>query len=256
MKVNLVPQHRATNPHCELNEMAFVNSGPTALAEGNLPDCLTLWRCIGCGAMGSVEQCTGSCAYQKLDVVGAEDHADFLEHFGAINVQARRLEPVVRQIAALGEEHPDHERAYRSLQKSARTLIRSLDHRAISARNAMVPEDERATVWWCATCGQVEAPQSCLGICIRRNGDFVRSQDHDELAARVELAQRGTREMASLVHQLAWVTPRTGEWDSACRAFQNKAIKLLKPRPAAHVSPVDSSPPVCPEQKPNGLGIE
>ena len=158
MKLDPVPQQYPANPHCELNEMAFVNSGPAALAEDELPDCLTLWRCIGCGAMGSVEQCTGSCAYQKLDVVGAEDHADFLEHFATIVDQARRLEPVVRQIAALGEEHPDHERAYRSLQKSARTLVRSLDHRAISARNAMVREDERATVWWCATCGQVEAP--------------------------------------------------------------------------------------------------
>ena len=244
MKLNLVPQQRAANPHCELNEMAFVNSGPTALAEDDLPDCLTLWRCIGCGAMGNVEQCTGSCAYQKLDIVGAEDHADFLEHFGVINAQARRLEPVVRQIAALGKEHPDHERAYRSLQKSARRLIRGLDHRAISARNAMVPEDERATVWWCSTCGQVEAPQPCLGICIKRNGDFVRSQDHDELAARVELAQRGAREIAALVHQLAWVTPHAGEWDAACRAFQNKAIALLKSLPATYAATVDNGTPV------------
>lgn len=244
MKFDLVPQQHVADPHCELNEMAVVNSSPTALAEVELPDCLTLWRCIGCGAMGSVEQCTGSCAYQKLDVVGAQDHGDFLAHFGAINDQARRLESVVRQIAALGEEHPDQERAYRSLQMSARTLIQSLDHRAISARNAMVPEGERATVWWCATCGQVEAPQPCLGICIRRNGDFVRSQDHDELAARVELAQRGAREMAALVHQLAWVTPHAGEWVAACRAFQNKAIALLKSRPAAHVAPVNNGAPV------------
>lgn len=246
MKIDIVPHH-------ELNDMAFVDSGPAALAEVELPDCLTLWRCIGCGAMGSVELCTGSCAYQKLDVVGAEDHADLLEHFATIVGQAHRLEPAVRQIAALEEEHPNCERAYRSLQKSARTLIRSLDHGAISAQNKKVPDDERATVWSCATCGQVEAPQPCLGVCIRRNGDFVRSQDHDELAARVELAQASAREMAALVHQLAWVTPRAGEWDSACRAFQSKAITLLKSRPAAHVA----QPALpYPEQRPTGPGIK
>lgn len=214
--------------HRGLNEMSLMDSGLAELPEDELPDCLTLWRCIGCGAMGSVEQCTGSCAYQKLDVIGAEDHTELLDDFATIKTQAQSLEAVVRQIAALGEEHRDYERAYRDLRKSARTLVRSLDHGAISAQNRIAPEDERATVWLCTTCGQVEAPQPCLGICIRRNGDFVRASDHDELAAGVEFAQKGAREMAALVHQFAWVTPHAGEWGSACRAFQEKATKLLK----------------------------
>jgi hypothetical protein len=224
--------------------MPFMDSDPAELAEGQLPECLTLWRCIGCGAMGNAEQCTGACAYQKLYVVSAEEHAELLENFAAIKRQEQCLEAVVQDIAALTEERSHPESAYRDLQTSARTLFRSLDHEALSSQNLSVPDDERAIVWSCATCGQVEAPQPCLGICIRRNGDFLRASDHDELAARAEVAQVRARELAALVRQFVWVAPHAGQWDAARRAFQEKAIKLLIPAPPARDGATDISPAV------------
>jgi hypothetical protein len=221
-----------------------MDSDPAELADGQLPECLTLWRCVGCGAMGNAEQCTGACAYQKLYVVSAEEHAELLENFATIKRQAQCLEAVVRDIAALAEERIHPESAYRDLQTSARTLFRSLDHEAISSQIMRVPDDERAIVWSCTTCGQVEAPQPCLGICIRRNGDFLRASDHDELAARVEVTRVRARELAALVRQFVWVAPHAGQWDAARRAFQEKAIKLLIPAPPARDGATDISPAV------------
>ena len=46
----------------------------TDIEDLDLPDCLTLWRCIGCGAMGNAAECTGDCDFQRRFVVDAEVH--------------------------------------------------------------------------------------------------------------------------------------------------------------------------------------
>jgi uncharacterized protein HemY len=65
-------------------------------------------------------------------------------------------------------------------------------------------------------------------VCIRRNGEFLRADHYAELAARIEAQLRKAHELRSLVLQLAWVAPRAGQWEQACRAFQEKAVELLR----------------------------
>lgn len=205
------------------------------LETSRLPESLVLWRCIGCGAMGNSEPCAGACAFRKLAIVSANEYAELLEGFYTIKEQAERMEAVVRQIAALREVQDDHERAYRKLQLQAREILRSADYGETSRQNTVDPEFEPAIVWLCATCGQVEAPQSCLGVCVRRNGEFLSADHYAALAARTELEQGQAREFHALVRQMAWVAPHVGQWETACRAFQEKATKLLdsaSPAPA------------------------
>jgi hypothetical protein len=204
----------------------------------HIPECLMLWRCIGCGAMGNSELCTGACAYRKLEIVGADEYADLLETFEAIEQQAERLEAVVKKIAAVGIEQTDFEDAYRRLQVKAREILRSVDFGGSSWQNAVDPDYEPATVWLCTTCGQIEAPQPCLGVCIRRNGEFLRADHHVALVGRIGSEHRRARELGALVRQLAWVAPHAGQCEKACRAFQAKAITLLN---SAHTSPSDIS---------------
>ena len=45
------------------------------------PDALTLWRCIGCGAMGNARDCVAACDFKRAFVVDAASHADLLEYF-------------------------------------------------------------------------------------------------------------------------------------------------------------------------------
>jgi hypothetical protein len=128
----------------------------------------------------------------------------------------------------LGGSSNDHERVYHRLQIRAREILRLARQGELSRQLIVTPADEYATVWQCGTCGQIEAPQSCLGVCIRRNGEFLRADHYAELAARTEAELRKAQELRSLVLQLAWVAPRVGQWERACRAFQEKAVELLR----------------------------
>jgi hypothetical protein len=191
-------------------------------AEQDWPQCLTLWQCIGCGAMGSADECRGTCAFRKLELVTAQQHADLLENYLAATEQTGRLRTLVREIAAGSENGAHFERAYPGLQKRARELLQLVRQDEIHAARA----DERATVWLCTSCGQVEAPQECLGVCIRRNGEFVRSEDHDATAAQADAAQREAHDLISLLRQLAWATPRSGQWERTRQSFRSRAVAL------------------------------
>jgi hypothetical protein len=181
-----------------------------------------------------------------------------LESLSAIEDQAERLEAVVGKIAGLSDVQDNFEHAYAGLQRIARECLRSADNDETFWRKPLDPDFEAATVWLCATCGQVEAPQSCLGICIRRNGEFLRADHYVELAAQIETMQRRTRDLIALLRQLARVAPHPGQCEKTCRAFQEKAIKLLDRAPAES-SRVDAKihiemPVFAAAQRPPNLG--
>ncbi|MBV1700798.1 MAG: hypothetical protein KGQ46_03145 [Hyphomicrobiales bacterium] len=195
--------------------------------ETTLPDCWTLWRCIGCGAMGNLEPCIAKCDFRKLEIVGAQEYAQLLHDFLTMREHAAALAVVVAALSALDVGHGDLETAYRRLQLRAREALTA----AAPILNAP-PNDEKgdigqATVWLCATCGQVEAPQNCLGVCIRRNGDYLAASDYQALASRATELHQKLRMLAALVRQIAWVAPRVGQLENTWLAFQDKARQLL-----------------------------
>ena len=187
--------------------MQTFETGQRELDTRLYPECLVLWRCIGCVAMGNSEPCAGACKFRKLEIVGAVEYAELVENFAAIKEQTNRLQAMVGEISGLGEEQSDYEHAYRELQRHAGEFLRSSDRDELSGLDKIGQEFEPATVWLCATCGQVEAPQSCLGVCIRRNGEFLRADHYVALAIQIEEEQRHAREFLALVRQLAWVAP-------------------------------------------------
>jgi hypothetical protein len=189
------------------------------------PQCLTLWQCIGCGSMGNAESCEGTCNFAKLELVTAQQHAYLLDQCLAVTDQTEQFKTLVREIAAQTENGDHFERAYRSLQLRARRL---LHHVRKDENPRAAPADERATIWLCASCGQVEAPQECLGVCIRRNGEFVRAEDHDATEARTEAAQQEANKLIPLVRHLAWATPRAGQWERTRQSFRQRATALVR----------------------------
>lgn len=95
---------------------------------------------------------------------------------------------------------------------------------------------ERITAWQCIGCGRIEGAQPCVGICQDRKTEFVYASDHDEVLARLALAQRQAEALAALVRQLAWTTPRAGGWEQTYRAMQLRARQMLG-TPAKAVAP-------------------
>lgn len=84
---------------------------------------------------------------------------------------------------------------------------------------------ERWQVWKCLTCGQVEAQQECVGVCIRRNEEFVRSDDYEAVA---EVEYRNSEELRKLVSRLSHVAPHRARFTDTLKHFQSHARKVLK----------------------------
>lgn len=130
-----------------------------------LPECLTLWFCIGCGAMGNTELCLASCDFRKLVIVSAAIYADLLEMTEHLDDEVERLGKLVRQIASLTPDESGWETTYYRLQRRAREALRTCDAKLMTPLDDSDAAIERMIVWRCATCGQVEAPQECLAVC-------------------------------------------------------------------------------------------
>jgi len=189
---------------------------------------LALWRCIGCGAMGNAEDCIGTCEFRKVEIVTAQDYADLLERRLMVDEEAERLTEAARAVAALAAPRDNLDGDYRALQRRARDLLRTLPRAEEERPDAAAPDDERAFVWLCAACGQAEAPQNCLGVCIRRMGEYVHAGDYDELADQLQSRQGILRELTSLLRQFAWVAPRAGQEERTLAAFKQKAAVLAR----------------------------
>ena len=91
---------------------------------------------------------------------------------------------------------------------------------------------EYAKAWQCIGCGMIEAPQTCIGVCEYRRAELVYAFDHEqaiaEVAAQVAAeARRRTEALVALARQLAFTTPREGEWERSYRAMQDQARRTL-----------------------------
>lgn len=79
---------------------------------------------------------------------------------------------------------------------------------------------ERIEALECIGCGRIEGLQTCIGVCQDRKTAFVHAADYDAALARAEA-------LLGLIRQLAWTTPRAGEWEHSFRILQDQARRVL-----------------------------
>ena len=163
---------------------------------GRPPVCVS--ECIGCGRVERSRECVGDCRDERLDLVRRADHDRALAALSALDAVVGRL-----------REGPAREEELRALQADARAALREL------------PEGpaERIATWLCATCGRIEAPRPCLGICVHEPAEMIPAADHDAVCGA--LAAR-----RDVVRQLAWVRPARGQWRRTADALRARAVVL------------------------------
>lgn len=83
---------------------------------------------------------------------------------------------------------------------------------------------EVVKAWQCIGCGKIEAPQTCVGVCQDRRVEFVYAGEHTEIVATLE---RRLDALEKLVRQIAYTTPRAGEWERSYRALGDQARRIL-----------------------------
>ena len=196
------------------------------MEQQNGPQSLPLWRCIGCGSMGNFEACVGTCAFTRVVVVSAERHAELLDYFLTLDERLATLRVMAREAVETCAAVEGFAAGYEHLRSEAKKLLQSTPGALDPPLRAA--QDERNEIWLCASCGQVEALHECLGICVRRQGEFVRAEDHDALDARVQAARGEARRLASLARQLGWASPRPGQWEQMRVALWQTAKAALR----------------------------
>ena len=82
--------------------------------------------------------------------------------------------------------------------------------------------------WQCVGCGNIDAAQTCIGICSYRKVEFVYREEYEEAASAASLARRDADALLTLVRQLAHTTPRNDDWQSTYVAMQTRALAVLK----------------------------
>jgi hypothetical protein len=87
---------------------------------------------------------------------------------------------------------------------------------------------ERITAWRCIGCGRLEAAQPCIGVCQDRPVDLVFAADHEEALAQLAAARSQAEALVRFVREVAYTTPRQGEWERTYRALQRRARAALR----------------------------
>ncbi|HEX4858259.1 MAG TPA: hypothetical protein VFV17_04510 [Usitatibacteraceae bacterium] len=77
------------------------------------------------------------------------------------------------------------------------------------------------TGWQCIGCGKIDAPQQCVGVCQDKKVEMVSAADYRAAVSR-------TVEADAVLRQLAFTTPRDGDWERSYRALQARARRVVK----------------------------
>jgi hypothetical protein len=175
---------------------------------------ITVQRCIGCGAISTPQPCLGSCVDRRLDLVAASEHADAAAAVAALEAALVERRSLVGRLALAPLPEPE----WKLLQERARAALRA------PAKPASALE---VTAWACETCGRIEAPQECIGVCVRPEIAMVPAVEHRATIARAASLARALATLAPPLRQLAWATPRPGQWAHSAAALRAAAERAL-----------------------------
>jgi hypothetical protein len=193
--------------------------------DGEMTERLSALFCIGCGRIDVPEPCVGDCDERMVDLVLAKDHDEARAYVGkAVQHAALLRELLLQLVSKVPEPTPprsnDWSETHRRLQEQARSVLRDGAARSLGGV-------DRITAWRCLTCGWTEAARECLGICVRNRVDFIAATEYDDVSARYDEANRQVSELAAVVRQVAWVTPRPGEEERTWQSLRSRAEAVL-----------------------------
>lgn len=184
-----------------------------------LPDRITVLACMACGAMGRQEQCA-SCSEHKLVLV-AQAEFDELRAAGA------RAAQLIEVAEPLMGSTSDPAAALAGLRHAARHAL----------REAPTDPDEPGPVtgWWCATCGNVDLPQPCIGVCVWQPTEWVSLALYERERQRIQPQLDTARRLRGPLTRAAAIRPRPGQAAQNWQALAHAAAAAradTPPRPA------------------------
>ena len=187
---------------------------------------ITVRACIGCGAIDNAQPCLGTCVDRRLDLVRADQHAAAVAALSGLEQALAERRTLVERLARSAPAETEWE----PLRARARATLRVA---------VTIEPGDVVTTWKCESCGRIEAPQPCIGVCIRPETPMVTASEHAEVLEEAAAARRELEWWAPPVRQLAWTTPRPGRGEDAAQAVRAAAQARLTPeaRPRSDTPP-------------------
>jgi hypothetical protein len=208
------------------------------------PDRVSVFTCIACGAMELPGTCATGCTDVRLDLVREDDLERVEQSSAALRRACEALERAAERLVALDDDPQVDEDAFAAARAQARAALTALSHEDEDDEPSVV------TAWWCPACGGVDAPQPCLGVCIRPRITWVnaaigeaRWEEHEALRARRE-------RLESPVRVAATVTPRPGRWRPNLQALAARIRAATEPGPAPRAADAPDPAPAAPAGTP------
>ena len=191
------------------------------------PERLAVPTCIGCGAIRRPGTCDATCREQRLEVVPAGAYDELAAVRSSIRACADAFRAVAEALAMRQATATQYESAYRSVRDQAcAALHRFPEPRGLE--DVLQEAAEPTTAWWCADCGGVDAPQSCLEFCIWRLVEWVSAASYQEERERALSDRVIEARLRGLVRRVASVTPREDQWGTCWHALQAEARRTLE----------------------------
>ena len=199
------------------------------------PERITALTCIGCGALTIPRTCPGGCCDERrLALIGAADYELARQRAEQAARDVRQLRTALEEYLVSDER--DSATAFPAARERARSTLRDLSRSSDFADDA--DHIEALTGWWCPRCGGIEAPQPCIGVCIRRPAQWVAFESYEYERDRSHELVRRRRRLRDALREVAFVTPRTGREILTVRALSARARHALAdPGPAEERQP-------------------
>lgn len=189
------------------------------------PERLTISTCIGCGAMSVPGECAGGCGPErKLELVAGSDLDEVIDLERGSERRCKRLTVVLTWfLDSASTELPDE------VRRLARAALRAHEQEAPVAEGALAEEAERLVSWWCEQCGGLDAPQPCLGVCVRRSAQWASAEALDRRRTSAKARLQREQRLACVVRALLLSRPRRGEDARHLQALRGQAEDALTP---------------------------
>jgi hypothetical protein len=170
--------------------------------------------------------CDTGCSEERLDLVRAADLERLTGLASGAHVRAEACRAVAIELASGRVGSDDWEGTYLSTQRVARAVLRH--YPAVDEHSPDWDEPaERATTWWCAGCGGIDAPQPCLGICLWRPIDWMNAELYEQERTRAVAEHDVEIRLRRLLRRVSSITPRQGHWELGFRLLQAEAQQSL-----------------------------
>jgi len=169
-------------------------------------------------------RCPEGCAQERrLELVPAAE----LDELTALTERAEiHTGALAAAVAPLAAAPPPHHNAA-PLAATARVTLAGHAPVESRLRELAAQPIEPVVSWWCPHCGGIDAPQPCLGVCIRTAMRWASAERAVKMQARAAATVKRADALRALLTLAAHAHPQPGQEERHWDAVQRRARRAL-----------------------------